>query len=301
MNVKETALSVFNSTRAKVDKYSPELCLGLGIIAGIGGIVCAIKATHKAEDIVESHKEIVYTIHNTSVDEEYTEKQQKNDIVKAYVRTGVALTKVYAPTIALETVSIVSILASHNILNKRNAALAAAYTAIDNSFKDYRKNVVDRFGEEIDRQLKLGIKEEEIEETQVDSKGKEKIVKKTVETVPENESGYIKYFTRSNPNWCDDEDYITYFFNIQQAYCNDLLRSKGKRGLTLNEVYEVLGFERTKAGMVVGWIYDRQQPTGDNKVEFQVTKVHIPNENGIMEPAYAVDFNVDGNIYDLVV
>jgi hypothetical protein len=63
----------------------------------------------------------------------------------------------------------------------------------------------------------------------------------------------------------------------------------------------MLGFETTPAGMVCGWIFDKANPTGDNKVLFDITRVKIRNENGSIEEAYAVDFNVDGNIYNTMV
>ena len=208
--------------------------------------------------------------------------------------------KLYGPAVILGTLSVSSILASNNILRKRNAALAAAYAAIDRSFTEYRNRVVERFGEEVDHQLRYNVKAQEIEETVVDEKGKEKKVKKTVEVAdPNTESIYQKYFTRTNPNWENDSDFVETFLRMQQNYANDLLRANGH--LTLNKVYDMLGFQDTKAGMVVGWVYDLDHPNGDNYVEFNVKKVHLPNERGGLEEVYAIDFNVDGNIYDLMV
>ena len=55
---------------------------------------------------------------------------------------------------------------------------------------------------------------EEIEETVTDEKGKEKKVKKSIEVADPNASGYVKYFTRSNPYW---EELVRkiYFLNIK--------------------------------------------------------------------------------------
>ena len=88
------------------------------------------------------------------------------------------------------------------------------------------------------------------------------------------------------------------FFRSQQNFLNDKLRVKGF--LTLNEAYVALGFKETKAGMVCGWVYDKKNPNGDNYVEFDVKEVCIMNENGYYEGAYAIDFNVDGNIYEVM-
>ena len=75
-----------------------------------------------------------------------------------YVQTGMKFAKLYGPSVILGALSITSILASNNILRKRNVALSAAYAAIDKGFKEYRSRVIERFGEEVDRELKYNLK-----------------------------------------------------------------------------------------------------------------------------------------------
>lgn len=178
-------------------------------------------------------------------------------------------------------------------------AISAALAAATHDFKDYRNRVIERFGKEVDHQLRYNIKAEEIEETVTDEKGREKKVKKTIEVADPNVSEYVKYFTRSNPYWENNPEYVEMFLRAQQNYANDKLKATGH--LTLNDVYDMLGFHDSKAGMVVGWIYDPDHPNGDNYVEFDVKKVHLPDEQGGYEEAYAIDFNVDGNIYNEMV
>lgn len=291
-----------NKIGFSLKKHSPEILVVSGVIGAVASTVMACKATLKVNDILEEHKETMDKIYEAPTDDPqvYSEDDKKKDTVIVYTQTAVKLVKLYGPAVILGTLSVSSILASNNILRKRNAALAAAYAAIDRSFAEYRNRVVERFGEEVDHQLRYNVKAQEIEETIVDEKGKEKKVKKTVEVAdPNTESIYQKYFTRTNPNWENDSDFVETFLRMQQNYANDLLRANGH--LTLNKVYDMLGFQDTKAGMVVGWVYDLDHPNGDNYVEFNVKKVHLPNERGGLEEAYAIDFNVDGNIYDLMV
>lgn len=290
-----------NKIGFSLKKHSPEILVVSGVIGAVASTVMACKATLKVNDILEEHKETMDKIYEAPTDDPqvYSEDDKKKDTVIVYTQTAVKLVKLYGPAVILGTLSVSSILASNNILRKRNAALAAAYAAIDRSFTEYRNRVVERFGEEVDHQLRYNVKAQEIEETVVDEKGKEKKVKKTVEVAdPNTESIYQKYFTRTNPNWENDSDFVETFLRMQQNYANDLLRANGH--LTLNKVYDMLGFQDTKAGMVVGWVYDLDHPNGDNYVEFNVKKVHLPNERGGLEEAYAIDFNVDGNIYDLM-
>ena len=193
-------------------------------------------------------------------------------------------------------------LASNNILRKRNIALAAAYATVDTSFKEYRNRVIDRFGKELDRELKYNIKSKEIEETVVDDKGKEKTVKKTIEVAdPNTYSDYARFFDDGCIGWDKDAEYNLMFLKQQQNYANEMLKSKGH--LFLNEVYDMLGIPRTKAGQVVGWIYDEKNPVGDNFVDFGLYDMHREAVRDFVngyERTILLDFNVDGNIWELM-
>lgn len=285
----------------ELKKHSPEIFIAVGVVGTVASAVMACKATTKLNDILEESKEQIDAIHEAPQKEElkdkYDEDMMRKDLALVYFQTGVKVAKLYAPAVILGTLSITSIVASNNILRKRNVALAAAYATVDKGFKEYRERVVERYGEQVDYELTHNIKTKEITETVVDEKGKEKQVKKTVEVADPNVTNdYIKYFTRSNPYWDDTPDYVELFLRSQQNYAND--RLKVDKVLTLNDVYDSLGFQKTKAGMVVGWVFDENNEDGDNFIEFNVRKVYILNEYGEEELAYAIDFNVDGNIYN---
>ena len=294
------ASGALNKIGFGLKKRSPEILVAVGVVGTVVSAVMACKATTKINTILDETKEQLDKIHeyagNPDVAEKYNAEDAKKDTAIVYGQAGVKLAKLYAPAVGLGILSISSILASNNILRKRNMAISAALAAATQDFKDYRNRVIERFGKEVDHQLRYNIKAEEIEETVTDEKGKEKKVKKNVEVADPNASGYAKYFTRSNPYWEEDSSYVEMFLRSQQNYANDKLKANGH--LTLNDVYDMLGFHDSKAGMVVGWIYDLDHPNGDNYVEFDVKKVNLPNEQGGYEEAYAIDFNVDGNIYN---
>lgn len=293
----------FSKVKFNLKKHSPEILMTVGVVGTVVSAVIACKATTKIDTILNETKEQLDKIHkyadNPDMTEKYDIEDAKKDTAIVYVQTSLKLAKLYAPAVGFGILSLSSILASNNILRKRNAALAAAYAVVNRSFKEYRSRVVERFGDEVDRQLRFNIKAMEIEETVIDEKGKEKKVKKTIEVADSNTSDYLRYLTRTNDNWENNPEYIEMFLRSQQNYANDKLKSVGH--LTLNEVYDMLGMQDTKAGMVVGWIYDSNNPDGDNYVEFDVKKVYLPNECGDYEEAYAIDFNVDGNIYNKMV
>ena len=294
------ASGALNKIGFGLKKRSPEILVAVGVVGTVVSAVMACKATTKINTILDETKEQLDKIHEYAgipdVAEKYNAEDAKKDTAIVYAQTGVKLAKLYAPAVGLGILSISSILVSNNILRKRNMAISAALAAATQDFKDYRNRVIERFGKEVDHQLRYNIKAEEIEETITDEKGKEKKVKKGIEVADPNASGYVKYFTRSNPYWEEDSSYVEMFLRSQQNYANDKLKATGH--LTLNDVYDMLGFHDSKAGMVVGWIYDLDHPNGDNYVEFDVKKVNLPNEQGGYEEAYAIDFNVDGNIYN---
>ena len=296
----------------QLQRKSPELLVGLGIIGAITSAVLACKATTKAGKIIEEANDAISTIHQanengvTNAGETYSEQDCKKDLAVAYVQTGVKFAKLYAPAVLLGAASVTSILASHNIMKKRNVALAAAYAAMDKSFKDYRGRVLERFGEQVEKELRYNIKAQEIEETVTDGKGKEKTVKKTADVAqagwdPSRYSPYAKIFDESHPDWRKDAEQNLYYLKALQAQATDKLRSQGH--LFLNEVYDMLGFKRTQAGAAVGWIYDPRHPIGDDFVDFGMYEVRrekaVDFVNGY-ERSFILDFNVVGDITSLL-
>lgn len=304
---KEKLLRKFNLAKLSVKKHSPEILVIGGIVGGIVSTVLACKSTSKLPAVLDKAKEDIDLIKESSSSEKFKEKNgyEEDDFQKAltvtYAKTGLEIAKLYAPAVGVGVLSITSILAGHNILRKRHVALVAAYQVVDKSFKDYRSRVVDRFGSELDRELRYNIKTKEVEETVIDSKGKEKTEKKTIEVIDPNDiSEFAKFFDESNPNWTKDPEYNSTFIRRQQDYANHVLKTKGF--LFLNDVYDMLGMDRTQAGNIVGWIYDELNSDIDNFVDFGIYKDDPANRRFIngYERSILLDFNVDGPILDLV-
>jgi hypothetical protein len=290
---------VASKTVMKLKKHSPEILVMAGIAGTVVSAVLACKATTKVAEILDETKGTLDTIHEGMETgaingQEYTTEDGKKDTVVVYAQTGMKLAKLYAPAIILGTLSITSILASNNILRKRNVALGAAYAAIDKSFKEYRGRVIERFGEQVDTELKYGIKAKKFEEIEVDPEtGKEKKVKKTVMVADPNlQSDYAVYFDSKSRNYETNPDYNRMFLKAQQAFANDKLQTRGH--LFLNEVLDDLDLPRTPAGQIVGWTKDGP----DGYVNFRIVEVERKTEDGRHEPALLLDFNVEGNIWE---
>lgn len=146
-----------------------------------------------------------------------------------------------------------------------------------------------------------GLKNEVVDETVIDEEtGKKKKVKTTVSTFDPNEiSQFAVVFDSGCKGWTPDPALNKAFLLQTQNYLNDKL--KHDKRLFLNDVYEELGFAKTQAGQIVGWLYDEKCPNGDNCIDFNIWD--ISNEatrrflNGL-ETNILLDFNVDGPIID---
>jgi len=283
-----------------INKYSPEILMGVGIVGVITSTVMLCKATTKADQVIDKLKadkdKFIYAKENLS--EDYTDQDYQKDLAIAYGQAGIGFVKLYGPSITLAVVSIGCILGSHGIMKKRNLALVAAYKAVEQSFTDYRKRVVAEYGSEKDRLFKNGIVQSEITVTETDENGKTKKLKAVVESVdPNGISQYARFFDEGSVNWSKTPEYNLVFLKCQQNYANDLLRSRGH--LFLNEVYDLIGVPRSQAGQIVGWA----EGVGDDFVDFGIfdpTSMAKRDFVNGYERSILLDFNVAGVVYDMI-
>ena len=309
----------FHMTGLKLKKHSPEILVVAGVIGTVASTVMACKATTKVSPILEEAKDnidrinecgekgeyVAEIVDNVPVMAPYSEEDHKKDLAISYAKIGLEIAKLYAPSVGLGVASLACILMSHKILSKRNAALATAFTAVTKDFNGYRSRLIERFGKELDRELKYNIKATEIEETVTDEDGNVSVVKKTVDAIDTVDSNiyspYAIVFDDGNKGWNPDPE-LTKFFLVQtQNYANEKLKSQGY--LFLNDVYKMLGAKPTKAGQVVGWIYDKTIPIGDNYVDFGIFDIYNAKARDFVngyEKVIVLDFNVDGNILEYI-
>lgn len=304
-----SATRAFHKAGLQIKKHSPEILVVTGVVGTVVSAVMACKATTKLHSVLDESKEKIDQFHK-GVEEgkvlsevngklevvPYNQEDCSRDIAITYGQTALKLVKLYGPAIALGTVSITGILVGHNVLHKRNLALAAAYTAADKGFKEYRSRVVERFGEKLDKELLYNIKSQEVEETVVDEKGNETVVTKTVEVAngPIGQDFYTFCFDETSSCWVRDAERNKFFLMRQQEYANEKLRSKGY--LFLNEVLDMVGIPRVRAGQAAGWMLDGN---GDGYIDFGIADITVEANRNFMnclEKSVWLNFNVDGDI-----
>lgn len=270
-------------------KNSPDVLFVTGVVGAVGSTVLACRSTLKLSETLEKAQrdiDLAEQIENP----EYTDQDKQHDLMVIRVRTVVEIGKLYAPSVILGVVSVAALTKSHTILKERNAALTAAYVVLERGFNEYRQRVIDRYGEDTEREIRFP--REKIKEDNP-ATGREH----TVEIIGENGASiYAKWFDNESPSWEPDPEINLIFLKCQQNYCTDLLRARGH--LFLNEVYDMLGIPRTSEGAVVGWFLDG---TGDGFVDFGIwpndeekVRQYINGRGGSL----LLDFNVDGLIYD---
>ncbi len=301
--------SLFNVVKMKAIKFSPEIFVGAGCVGLVTAGVMACKKTLKIAEIKERKKDILDQIDemekNCLADEniEYTSEDAANDRRIVKVKTALDYVKLYSVPVGIAIVSIGSIVWGHKILRKRNGALIAAYTAIDQSFKEYRKRVTERFGTDIDKQLRYGTEAVEEKQKVKDEDGKTKTVT-THKDILNGELGYSDYaviYQEGCNGWSEDPEDSKIFLGRLEKVFTGKLRRNGY--LFLNEVYDALGIKKTKAGQIVGWVYRPDDPTRDNYVSFKIFDVHSAAAGRFVngyEPNVILDPNVDGPIIDLI-
>lgn len=246
--------ALYNVTKLTLKQHSPEIFTGAAIIFGVGTVVMTWVAARKTDKALEEPRQIIETAKAMEIDENYTKEDQKHDILIGYRRGAVEMLKLYGPVVFMGVASVACLLNSHRILSNRNAGLIAANGILSKEFADYRDKVIEKYGKEEDYKLRFGDKMELVEETETDENGNEtKIVRERAKKDYDHDS-YVRIFDEQCPGWKKDTLYNLNFLKMRLSELNTRLRAD--RILFLNDVYELLGFEKTQAGYQLGWVYD---------------------------------------------
>ena len=285
-----------------VRKNSPQILMVSGVIGCAASFVLACKSSIKAVDILEKNKETLEIIKSHPIDEEYTEEDQKHDKFILACKTSWDLIKTYALPVIVGVISVGSLVVSNRILTKRNIALTAAYTTLNTMFKDYRDNVVERFGSEVDYQLLNNIKA--VKEKVTDENGNEVETDKTVYVADKtaSHSVYGTYIDDTWDHWSKHPMQTMSNLKHFEDVANRMLWQRGH--MTVNDVYDLMGLPRCEHGGDWGWKYyaNGDNPCGDNRIDFGLTTKTAQDKFGLsrfeqgLEDTVYLNFNVDGPV-----
>lgn len=268
-------------------KQSPNIFFVGGIAGVVTSTILACRATlklYETLDVIQSDINGVKKL-NKSESDQYPVEEYHKDVMYAYGRAGMQLGKLYGPSIIIGSASIAMLTGSHVQLTRRNSALMAAYAAVQKAYDDYRDRVREELGPEKELDIYHAAKAELVED------GTKEI--KTAD--PNKWSPYARFFDEASSHWEKDPELNRLYVQCQQNYANNLLIARGH--LFLNEVYDMLDIERSKAGAVVGWVVGKE---GDNYVDFGIYRAFSSRFVNGRECSIILDFNVDGIIYDKI-
>lgn len=305
--VSKSAAKFAGKAEFTIKKNSPEILLGAGIVGFVGTVVLACRATCRADEVLEFHRKKIKDINDAKeiadADPEgemsYDIEIYRQDKAIRYLKTTGNLAKLYAPTIAVGTLSLACILTSRNIMQKRYLGVVAAYNGLSAAFEEYRKRVRDEYGEGLDKHFRYGTTYEELpvyDENGKKTKEKEQVEKTETGMVMQTDDS-CRFFDSSNPNWDKNPTFSMMWLRGQQNILNDILHTRGH--VFLNEVYDALGFPHTPQGAVLGWI----DGEGDDCIDFGLydqNKESVRRFVNGVDNVIMLEFNHDGVIWDKI-
>lgn len=284
-------MSIFHNVARVVVKHAPTILTGAGTVGLVGTAVLASRATLTYKELIAD--EVMVITDGPELikrNEHYTEEEFRKDRIVCYSRIVTKTVKHYAPTIALGVASIAAFWWSHSIQSKRIAGLAAAYAALDTSYRKYKKSVASVIGEESMKKV-----EEKILDDVVFTDEPFEYDKMAESVIPEY-SPYARIIDETSSVWDRSDDITELNIHAQLNYMNDILRTRGY--LFLSDVYDALGIPRTPASQVVGWLWKKGD--GDHYVSFGDIEGHRiqfwDDSRRLTVANYLLDFNVDGEI-----
>lgn len=284
-------MSIFHNVARVVVKHAPTILTGAGTVGLVGTAVLASRATLTYKELIADEVMVITDGPNLMKrNEHYTEEEFRKDRIVCYSRIVTKTVKHYAPTIALGVASVAAFWWSHSIQSKRIAGLAAAYTALDASYRKYKKSVASVIGEESMKKV-----EEKILDDVMFTDEPFEYDKMAESVIPEY-SPYARIIDENASVWDPSDDITELNIHAQLNYMNDILRTRGY--LFLSDVYDALGIPRTPASQVVGWLWKKGD--GDHYVSFgdiEGHRVQFWDDSRRRTVAnYLLDFNVDGEI-----
>lgn len=284
----------------RMREVKPEVMLGVGAVAVLAGTVMACMKTKDAEPIVEHAKEqkdeLDFVRNNVQAEEKPTFKEY----IRVYGRAAFELTKVYALPAGLWLGGMVSIFGSHGEMRSRNAKLLANSVALKKFFDEYRELVKEKIGEEAEKDIYFGAKDEEFDVEETDpATGEKKVVKKRGKVFRKQPgSMWARNFTRNTTDEFDTRTYNDWILDARVENLNNEL--KFVPFMTINEVYDKLRlkpeYAKCAEGMTVGWCANPKIDRGDRFIKVERLEgweeVWDPvYERTVMKPCLRLDFN----------
>ena len=332
---------------ASLDDKSPKIKIVVGVVGLIAaGVGAAIAATKIKDDVVEEKKDfenikrlresskdprvetkeivsdpdspdgikvnIVAVTNPENVLDEicdcYSDKDFAKDVIHTSLRYAWKFLKRFGIPIIGAAASAILIFNGANVLTTRLAGTAEALATVTSAYTNYRQAVIEKYGEKVDEEIRLGLKEQTItvEETEVDEEGKEKVVKKKQKAKVENglPSMFARYIDESCSEYVKNITQLEMFAESQEKILTQVLRLGNAPYITLGDIYKAFGLPQfdPRTGkpnygpetLVMGVVYNKDEDDldSDNYVDFRCQKVFYMDTDGHYKAKLLIDPNV---------
>ena len=240
---------VLYNTKVFVKRNSSAILCCAAAAGVVATTVVAVKSTPKAMKLIQEREE------------EKGEKLTKLEVVKVAGPT-------YVPSILLGVSTIACIFGANVISKKQQATLVSLYSLLDSSYKSYKDNVKETFGEDADNKIAQTIANNHY--------GK-------VIDANDNYDGNIPSEEVSGADIFMDFCTFGFFYSTMEdvknaeKFINDILRMRGD--VYLNEYKTALGLESTKIDYEMGWSTQLLNEHGFDEIIFTTEKVKLENGN----------------------
>lgn len=309
--VGSAAKTVLGGSGLFLKAHAPEIMVGGGVTGFVLTVISACKSTCKANEIMDVKEECERENREALANGEIPDAVWAENDKMIRRNAKKELIKAYTPTVTMGIVSIVLVLGGYKLINGRLVKTAAAYKILEDGFGRYRENVRDIYGEEADREMlhrvrpeRLAAAQEEREKNrEIESDKKRGIKNKEKKGTAYQEiysAVFDQYSDRWRRSWMPEQ--VWDYLRQKEREANDMLRIR--KHIFLNEVYDLLGLERTEEGALVGWILTKNNP--ESKVDFGLKLIPESRRREFLTAQCNEDiwlrlhFNPDGLIYNMI-
>lgn len=207
---------------------------GAGVIATT---VMAVKATPEAIELLDRAK------------------KKKGEKLTTWETVKIASPK-YIPSVLIGTGTLACIFGANALNRRQQAALMSAYALLDNSYKEYKKKVVDLYGKESEQEVRTELAKDHYDEEEFNDDYGDGL-----------ELFYDEYSQRYFRS--TEADVIAAEYELNRTLAQDI-------GAYLNHFYDLLGIDEVDYGNYLGWsTFELVETYWYCWVEFEHTKVKM--------------------------
>lgn len=270
-----------------------EFVAGVALVAvGTGVLIHDAEKISDAKAEVQSKINYIHDIDESEegwAEEETTRGKAVADVAKTAV---VEYTKAAWKGVGLIAAGEVLQGVSHATVTQKLTSVSASLAAVSTSFANYRKNVVEDQGEEKDYEYLVGPTMKSVE-----LKKDGTVVETTTPIHTDTTKCYIPhsfFFDESNINWQDSDEANREFLRRVETFVNQKLSVR--QFMTENEIRDMIGAPRTKAGQAAGVRYQNMDGTLN---QIRLKKVNPESDkNYLIVIEYSDGKSISDNILD---